>query len=110
MAEILIWIAFGLFVGVQVVDCLYAMLKVYKALGWNRDFLDCILIVNSLSILFFICTSFGLRRYDLPSLFAMLLLNLIMAFLSIYVVNHYVVNRDIKRILRRKKQKTIKIN
>lgn len=109
MAETLIWITFGLFVGIQVVDWLYAIFKIYKALGYNRDFFECIAIINSLSILFFICTSFGLRRYDLPSLFAMSLLNLIMAFLSIYVVNHYLVNRDIKKVLQRNKQKTIKL-
>lgn len=109
MAEILIWIAFGLFVGIQVVDWLYAMLKIYKALGYDRDFFEVIVFINILSILFFICTSIGLRRYDLSSLFAMSLLNLIMAFLSIYVANHYLVNHDIKKVLQRNKQKTIKL-
>lgn len=109
MAEILIWIAFGLFVGTQIVDWLYAMFKIYKALGYDRDFFEVIAFINILSILFFICTSFGLRRYDLPSLIAMVLLNSPMAFLSIYVVNHYAVNRDIKKILQSSKLRTIKL-
>lgn len=109
MAETLIWIAFGLFVAIQFVDWLYAMFKIYKALGYDRDFFEVITFVNILSILFFICTSFGLRRYDLQSLFAMLLLNSPMAFLSLYVVNHYVVNRDIKKILQSSKLRTIKL-
>ena len=109
MAEILIWITFGLFVVIQIVDWLYAIFKIYKALGYNRDFFDCIAFVNISSILFFICTSFGLRRYDLQSLFAMLLLNAIMAFLSLYVTNHYAVNRDIKNILQSSKPRTIKL-
>ena len=109
MAEILIWIAFGLFVGAQVVDWLYTMLKIYKALGYNRDFFECIAFVNILSILFFICTSFGLRRYDLPSLFAMVSLNSIMAVLSLYVTNHYLVNREIKNALQDSKPQIIKL-
>lgn len=109
MAEILIWITFGLFVAIQVVDWLYTMLKIYKALGYNRDFFDCITFINILSILFFICTSFGLRRYDLQSLFAMLSLNSIIAVLSIYVTNHYLVNRDIKNVLQYSKSQIIKL-
>lgn len=109
MAETLIWITFGLFVAIQVVDWLYAMFKIYKALGYDRDFFEVITFVNILSILFFICTSFGLRRYDLPSLIAMVLLNSPMAFLSLYVVNHYVVNSDIKKILQSSKLRTIKL-
>lgn len=109
MAETLIWITFGLFVAIQVVDWLYAMFKIYKALGYDRDFFEVITFVNILSILFFICTSVGLRRYDLQSLFAMLSLNSPMAFLSLYVVNHYVVNRDIKKILQSSKLRTIKL-
>lgn len=109
MAETLIWITFGLFIAIQVVDWVYTMFKIYKTLGCNRDFFECITFVNILSILFFICTSFGLRRYDLQSLFAMSLLNSIMAVLSIYVTNHYLVNRDIKKVLQRNKQKTIKL-
>ena len=109
MTETLIWITFGLFVAIQVVDWLYAMLKIYKALGYDGDFFEVITFVNILSILFFICTSFGLRQYDLQSLFALLLLNSPMAFLSLYVVNHYVVNRDIKKILQSSKLRTIKL-
>lgn len=109
MAETLIWITFGLFVVIQIVDGLYAIFKIYKALGYDRDFFEVIAFINILSILFFICTSLGLRRYDLQSLFAMSLLNSLMAFLSIYVVNHYAVNRDIKNILQYSKPQIIKL-
>jgi hypothetical protein len=109
MAETLIWITFGLFVGVQAIDWLYTMFKIYKALGYDRDFFEAIAFINILSILFFICTSFVLRRYDLQSLFAMLLLNSPMAFLSLYVVNHYAVNLDIKNILQYSKPQIIKL-
>lgn len=109
MAETLIWITFGLFVAIQVVDWLYAMFKIYKALGCGRDFFEVITFVNILSILFFICTSFGLRRYDLQSLFAMVLLNSIMAVLSLYVTNHYLVNREIKNALQDSKPQIIKL-
>ena len=48
MAETLIWITFGLFVAIQVVDWLYAMFKIYKALGYDRDFFEVITFVNIL--------------------------------------------------------------
>lgn len=35
MAETLIWITFGLFVGIQVVDWLYAIFKIYKAMTYR---------------------------------------------------------------------------